>query len=167
MAEVKNLSNKEGIEKIQELAKNETCLFCTFEEDCRLNTRPMSTQDVDDEGQVWFFSRYDSDKNMQIDDNHKVQLLYSNPGKQHYLSIEGEANILRDRNKTDEIWNPIAKAWFTEGKNDPSLTLIKVRPRQIHYWETKDGKMVSFLKIFTAALTGKTMDGGVEGAIKV
>ena len=167
MGEVKNLDQQEGLRKLRELAKNEICLFCTFEVENHITVRPMGTQDIDEEGNIWFFSRNDSEKNMQIEVDHRVQLLYSNPSRQNYLSVEGIAIVLRDSEKIREIWKPIAKAWFSEGKDDPSLTLIKVIPDQAHYWDTKNGKMVSFLKIIAASITGKTMDGGVEGNIKI
>jgi hypothetical protein len=36
-----------------------------------------------------------------------------------------------------------------------------------YYWDTQDGKIMSMVKIVTAAVTGKGMDGGVEGNLKV
>ncbi|MGE3509589.1 MAG: pyridoxamine 5'-phosphate oxidase family protein [Vicinamibacterales bacterium] len=32
--------------------------------------------------------------------------------------------------KIDELWEPLAKTWFTEGKDDPRITVIKVAPRR-------------------------------------
>ena len=61
----------------------------------------------------------------------------------------------------------MAKAWFPEEKDDIHLTVIKVHPLDAYYWDTRDAKMISLLKIATAAVTGKTPDAGVEGKLTV
>jgi general stress protein 26 len=93
--------------------------------------------------------------------------MYMDTGKEHYLSLSGHAEIVKDKAKTDELWNVFIKAWFEGGKDDPAITLIKVMPEEGHYWDTKNGKLVSMIKIAAAALTGSHSDGGVEGDITV
>jgi general stress protein 26 len=166
MGDIQNFNDKEAVKKLQELAKDETCLFCTFGEDESLTFRPMSTLKVDDKGHFWFFSNKESNKDHHIDEYNKVYLLYSIPGKQHYLSVEGKAYLSDNQAKINELWNPIAKAWFKEGKEDPAIDIIEVKPTKAHYWDTKHGKMVSLLKILTSVVSGKTMDDGVEGELK-
>jgi general stress protein 26 len=83
------------------------------------------------------------------------------------MSIYGTAEIVFDKNKVEEMWTPIAKAWFTGGKDDPLISLIKVTPQEGYYWDTKNNKMISLVKIATAMVTGKTMDDGVEGTLSV
>ena len=61
----------------------------------------------------------------------------------------------------------MAKAWFEDGPDDPKLTLIKVTPEDGHYWDTKNGRLISMIKIAAAALTGSEMDIGVESNLKV
>jgi general stress protein 26 len=167
MGEIQNLSDQEAVKKMQELAKDETCLFSTIDETGGLDFRPMSTAAIGDDGHLWFFSDRRSHKDEQIDEHNKVYLLYSNSGKQNYMSVEGYATISRDQAIIDELWNPLVKAWFKEGKDDPNLTLIEVTPEKAHYWDTKHGKMISFLKIVASAVSGKTMDDGVEGELQV
>lgn len=41
----------------------------------------------------------------------------------------GEATVSRDKPKIEELWEPIIKTWFTEGKDDLRITVIKVTPR--------------------------------------
>lgn len=162
MPEIKSLQNKEAIEKIQEIAHEKICLFCTYEND-DIVSRPMSTQKVEDDGTMWFFSPKDSDKNFQLSRDSKVYLMYLDDGKQHYLSLTGKAAVVKDRNKVEELWSPFVKAWFKEGKDDPQLTLIKVIPEKGHYWDTRLGKVASMLSIAKAVLTGTRDDSGVEG----
>jgi general stress protein 26 len=166
MGDIKNLESKQAIEKLNELADKMTCFLCTYEND-EMISRPMSTQAVDEDGTIWFFSSKESLKNYQIRKDGKVNLLYCDNNKQHYLSLSGIAEVLYDKEKIHALWSPLAKAWFEEGENDPDITLIKIVPNTGHYWDTKNGKLISMIKIATAAITGKPMDGGVEGDLNL
>lgn len=165
MGDIQNLKDNAAIEKIIELAKDQTCLFCTYIGEFAIKARPMSTQAVEDDGTIWFFSSKQSDKNREIATKNKVHLLYGDPGKSDYLSVEGHVVITEDKNKIDELWTPIIKTWFQEGKDDPNLSLLKITPAEAYYWDTKHGKMVSFAKMLASVVSGKTMDDGIEGKL--
>ncbi len=159
----------ETIKKLKELAEGiDICMFCTQLETLPITARPMSANEVDDEGNIWFISNARSNKNFEIKKDDKVQLFFSKISDSQYLSVFGTASIYTNQQIIDEHWEPIAKAWFEEGKEDPDVTVIKVVPSYAYYWDTKDGKAISFLKWATAAVTGaKIDDGGIEGQIKV
>jgi general stress protein 26 len=168
MSEIVNLSKEEGIKKMKELAEDiRSCMFCTGVDSLPFETRPMSTLEVDDNGNFWFFSGIESNKNFEILQDDQVQLIYAKPSSLHFMSVYGRAEISKDRVQIDRLWNDFAKAWFKEGKDDPELTVICVKPEQVCYWDTKHGKMISLLKIAISAVTNKQMDDGVEGKIKV
>ncbi len=168
MGDTKNLVSDDAVEKIKKLAEPaDICHFVTSLSKIPFSTRPMSTQKVDDDGNVWFMSDKNSTKNHDVQDDDRVQLFYSHQSSSEYLSIYGTAEIVFDQDLIDEMWTPIAKAWFTEGKEDPAISLIKVTPHEGYYWDTKNNKMISLIKIATSIVTGKTMDDGVEGKLKV
>lgn len=169
MGDVKNVSNNEAVEKIKQLIeKAQTCLFCTkIETGKSFSTRPMSAQKVDDAGNIWFLSDKDSTKNMEVKDDDHVQLLFSGSSHSDFLSVYGKASVLYDKAKIKELWEPIVKTWFQEGVDDPHISVIKVAPEEGYYWDTKHGKLVALAKMVTSMVTGKTMDDGVEGKIKV
>ena len=163
-----DLKAQEAIEKLQDLVDHESiCMFCTVLQNQPVKTRPMGTQLVDDEGNLWFMSSLKSHKNAEIAINNTVQLFYSNPGSAEFLSVFGTATISTDRNKIEELWTPIAKAWFTDGKDDQDISLIKVTPLTAYYWDTKSSKMVSLIKMVASMFTGSAPDDGVEGTLKV
>ena len=167
-SKIKNLTHQEAIDKFKEIVKHEsTCLFTTQLTKVPLTTRPMSVKKVCDQGNFWFLSPSDSDKNKEISNDPRVQLFISNTSNYEFLSIYGKATITKDKAKIDELWSDIAKAWFPDGKDDPRVTVIKVSPEEGFYWDTKDGKLVSMIKILASAVTGKTMQEGVEGTISV
>ena len=163
-----NLSNQEAIDKLKELIKSESiCHFCTSISNSPINSRPMSTQKVDDQGNIWFISSIKSSKNTEIATDNRVQLFYSNPSDYEFLSVYGTATIDTDRQKIYDMWTPFANAWFENGKDDEDISLIKITPENSYYWNTKNNKMISIVKMLAAIVTGTAPDDGVEGTLKV
>ncbi|WP_205685687.1 pyridoxamine 5'-phosphate oxidase family protein [Flavipsychrobacter stenotrophus] len=164
----KNLSTADAIIKLKEFVdSNATCFFCTNIADGKFDTRPMSSQQVDDEGNVWFLSKKGSDKDFDIKRDDKVQLLYSLSSHSGFMSVQGKATTTDDQAKIDELWTPIAKVWFPEGKEDPSISVIKVTTDGGYYWDTEHGKVVSFIKMAASLVTGETKDDGVQGTMSL
>ena len=128
---------------------------------------PMALQGVCDQGNLYFLSSSESNKNHDIQQDDRVALSFSNGGKYEYLTLYGNASILTDKPTIEKYWTDFANAWF-EGKDDPRVTILKVTPFDGHYWETKNGKIVSAIKTVFSAVTGSgNDDGGVEGDLKV
>ncbi len=168
MGDYKNFADNEAIARLKEIAEDiKVCMFCTDLATLPLTTRPMGLQEVDDKGNLWFISSTSSNKNFEIKHDDRVQLLFSKVSASEFLSVYGQATIYKNQQKIDDIWSPIARAWFEEGKKDPHVSVIKVRPVDVYYWDTKDGKIVSLLKIAASAVTGMKADGGVEGKINI
>lgn len=163
MGDVRPLSDQKAVAMIRHIAKGEIAMFCTFPRGSMMQARPMGTSHIDDQGQIWFLSRRDSTKNREIEANPRVELLYAVPGRSEYMTVEGVASISRDQAKIDDLWNAFAKTWFTGGKTDSNITLIRVTPLGGHYWDTKHNKMIQLGAVAIGALLGKTMDDGVEG----
>ncbi|PWU03804.1 MAG: general stress protein [Bacteroidetes bacterium] len=169
MGDRKNLLDETAIEKLKHLVDQvKICFFCTdIKSGMPFNTRPMTVQKIDEEGNIWFLSDRASGKNSEIEIDPNVQLLFADLSHEGYLSISGKAEIIHDKYKIKELWQPLAKVWFTKGVDDPNISVIKVSPNRGHYWDTKHGKMVSFIKMIAGMVIGKTLDGGVEGEIIV
>lgn len=168
MGNLENLNSQQALKKLKELAESTRfCMFCTDLENAPINTRPMSLQEVDEEGNLWFISSEESNKNFEIKDDNRTQLIFSNPKDMEFLSVYGTAHIYRDRKTIDEKWSSLANAWF-DGKDDPNVSIIRVAPLEGYYWDSTGGKMVNFLKYAAAAITGKKhADGSIEGSLKI
>jgi len=165
----KDLNDREAIEKIKELTKdNKVCFFSTQPSaDDSLGVRPMSVQQIDDEGNFWFLSAKDSHKNLELQSDKTVRLTFQGSKHSDFMVIEGNASISQDKAKIKKLWEPIVKTWFTEGVNDPRISVIKVRPVKGYYWDNKHGNAVAGIKMLIGAAIGKTMDDSVEGRITV
>ena len=55
--------------------------------------------------------------------------------KPFFLTVEGRAELIRDKSRFAEHWTKDLDAWFKEGINTPGLTLIKVNAKRLHYWD--------------------------------
>ena len=169
MENTKNLKANEGVEKLKELVTAiNICLFSTnLKGNDGATFRPMSAQEVDDEGNIWFFSDINSDKNREVQEDNLVQLIFSHPGKSSYMIVNGVAEISTDHKRIEELWSPAAKIWFEQGKDDPDISLIKVNTQSAYYWDTDGNKMINFFKFLASVATGSNLVTGVQGSIKV
>lgn len=165
----KDLRNEAAITKIKELVdKARTCFFCTAVTMGESGAaRPMSVQQVDDAGNLWFLSANDSHKNAEIAVNPSVRLFFQGSPHSDFLELNGHATISTDRAKIKELWNPLVKTWFTEGVDDPRITVIKVTPSDGYYWDTKHGTAVAGIKMLIGAVIGQTLDDSIEGKVVV
>lgn len=165
----KDLQAQEAVQKIKDLVKaTSTCFFCTVIATGESSgARPMSVQQVDDQGNLWFLSAEDSHQNQEIALNPSVKLYFQGSAYSDFLQFNGHATLSTDRAKIKELWKPVLRTWFTEGEEDPRITVIKVEPSEGYYWDNKHGNVVAGIKILLGALTGKTLDDSIEGKLKV
>ena len=156
-----------AVERIKAVVKKaETCFFCTAVSYGRAGgTRPMTVQQVDDRGDLWFLSASDSYKNREIEERADVRLFFQGSEHSGFLTLTGRATISIDRAKIKELWEPIVKTWFTGGVDDPRITVIRVRPTGGYYWDNKHGDTVAGVKMMIGAAIGVTLDDSIEGHI--
>ena len=163
-----DLTAATAVARIREMSDDaESCFFCTtpLRDSETGGTRPMAIQEADDAGALWFLSASDSHKNAEIQADPKVRLYLQSSKHSGFLVLDGRASISRDPQRIDDLWNPILKTWFTEGKDDPRITVIKVMPQSGYYWDNKHGELVAATKMVIGAAIGKTLDDSIEGTV--
>lgn len=146
-------------EKVKEI---EIAMFVTVDGDGSLRSRPMATQKNKFDGSFWFLTDSNSGKVSEIKDDAQVNLSYSEPKTQTYASISGKAKIIKDANLVKEMWNPLYKAWFPNGPDDPHIAVLQVVPRKAEYWDAPSNAMVYIIGLTKAILRGEPY--GDEGA---
>ncbi|MDP9080538.1 MAG: pyridoxamine 5'-phosphate oxidase family protein [Bacteroidota bacterium] len=165
----KNLNGPEAIAKIKDLVSTaKSCFFCTnIKTGLPLSTRPMSVQEIDDDGNFWFLSANDSHKNDELIHDPFVHLLFQGSAHSDFLNIYGIGSVSEDKEKIRQLWEPVLKTWFTEGEEDPRISVIKVEPVDGYYWDNKHGNAIAFAKMLVGAAVGKTLDDSIEGKLAV
>jgi len=142
-----------------------TAMLTTYNSENGFNSRPMGTADVDEEGNIWFFTNEYSPKVSEISVENTVSLTYSDIKNHTYLSVVAEAEIVDDREKMKTLWNPFIQAFFPKGLDDPKLTLLKVTPTDAEYWDSSSSSMVVLFNMLKAVVQGKQYDEGKHGKI--
>jgi general stress protein 26 len=133
-----------------------------------LNSRPMTIQQVEAPGIIWFFTSHHGALAHLVEGGAAANLSVSDPDNSLYVSVSGNATLVDDRAKVAELWSTLAKAWFPGGVDDPNLALLKLDVRTADYWDSDHSKMVQFFLMAKAALTGKVpSDIGTHGTIEV
>ena len=130
-------------------------MFTTLNPEGKVTSRPMTSQQLDDAGNVWFFTSDESDFVRHLSMHPQVNVSFADPEDSLYVSIAGHAELTRDRAKIDELWSPLVSAWFDGGKEDPHLALVKVHVNTAEYWDTHSSKMTQLYALAKSALTGK------------
>ena len=153
-----NLYSSEAKEKIKDMAESmDFAMFATDLKTVPLHMIPMSTKKVDDQGNVWFLSNKNSTHNKNIEKDHNIHLIYVDKGSMQFLNVYGTATISKDKTIIDELYGSGDDAWF-DGKDDPNITAISVRPTESYYWDPKNGKLVALVKMGVGAITGDKPD---------
>jgi hypothetical protein len=83
-----------------------------------------------------------------------------------FVSISGTAVAVDDPRKVSEIWNEAWKVWFPGGKDDPTLTLLKVHVDRGEYWDNSGMSGIKYaIEAGKAYMSGTNPDvvGGFEG----
>ena len=116
-------------------------MLTTEDKNGRLRSRPMVTQRAE-EGILWFFSARDTPKILEVQKDSEVNVSYSDPSKEVYISVSGVARAFQDPAKVRELWSSDAQRWFPDGPDDPSITILKVQITQAEYWDAGKRAMI-------------------------
>ncbi|RKD24713.1 general stress protein [Ammoniphilus oxalaticus] len=148
-----NMVNQKELETFRELIKDvDTAMLTTVTEE-GLVSRPMKTQEVEFDGDLWFFTKKDTNKYEEILHDQDVNVAYA--GKS-YVSVRGKAEIIEDLSKKKELWSDTYESIMQTSYDDPDVVLIKVKTEAAEYWETDDfTKQIAF---FYKRMTGQHSD---------
>ncbi|RBP92886.1 general stress protein 26 [Cytobacillus firmus] len=138
-----NMMNQEEIETLRELIKDiDTAMLTTVTEE-GLVSRPMKTQEVEFDGDLWFFTKKETNKYDEILHDQDVNVAYA--GKS-YVSVRGKAEIVEDLDKKKELWSKAYEEIMQSSYDDPNVVLIKIKAEAVEYWETGNfTKKIAFL----------------------
>lgn len=146
--------DQEAIEKIRELIKDIDTAMLTTVSDEGLVSRPMKTQDVEFDGDLWFLTKKDTGKFHELLRDRQVNVAYA--GKS-FVSIRGVAELVDSPEKLKEFWNPAYEQLLEATDDDPDLVLIKVKADTAEYWDT--GNKLKMAKFLFRRLMGKNTEG--------
>ena len=149
----------DDVTKIADLLKEfRFCMLTTTDSDGHLVSRPMAVQEVEFDGDLWFFSDRDSRKVAQVSTTPGVNAAFADSSS--WVSLYGQAQVVTDKAKAEELWNESLKAWFPEGPRSDGLVLIKLHADTAEYWDTPGGRVSTLLSYAKARATGQRAEPG-------
>jgi general stress protein 26 len=152
--------------KVAELIKDERFAFLTTTApDGTLISRPMALQEVEFDGDLWFFAERNSRKTTHLLAHPQVNVSAGSGGS--WVSLTGQASVVDDAAKKRELWNSAVEAWFPEGPDDGNVVLLKVEGTSAEYWDTPGGRVASAFSFVKAKATGKPYSGGENEKVEL
>ena len=156
----------DDVRKVAELVKDiRIGMLTTTEADGTYTSRPMGQQEVEFDGDMWYFAERDSRKVRHIQANSHVGVTLSS--RSTWISIDGTAEIVDDNAKKHDLWNSWVEAWLPQGPDDSSVVLIKVTGNSAEYWDTPGGRIASVISLVKSKVTGQRYDGGENERVEL
>jgi hypothetical protein len=113
-------------------------MFTTADDMRALTSRPLTLQELDDEGNMWFFVSDEEPFTRELLNNPLVNVSFTDVDARLFVSISGYAELMNDR-PTEEA----------------HLAPLKLVIDTAEYWDTGSSKMVTLFAMARAALTGQ------------
>jgi len=115
------------------LAEFETAMLVTSCQNGELRSRPMIIADLEGDAELWFVTSVASGKISEIAEQTQVNVALAGP--RAFISMSGEASVIGDHRLRAKLWKESFRVWFPEGKDDPEITLIRVVPETVEFWD--------------------------------
>ena len=149
-------------QKLREMIKEiDFCMLTTVDENNDLHSRPMSlNSEVDQEGNLWFFTSSDSHKVAELTRTPKCNVSFANPDDNRFVSITGKAELVTDKQKIKELWKPELKIWFPEGPDQRDIALLRIGIEKAEYWDSPSSTVATVVSFVSALIKGESADWG-------
>ena len=161
-------THSEAIKKINELITNKKIAMLTsVSDDGSFHARPMAVLSVDFDGDLWFFTKKDAPKVDQIEAEPRVNVAYSDPNNQDYVSLAGRAKLVVDSALNEKYWQPQFEAWFPDGLEDPQLALLKIEVEGAEYWDSPSSTIAHIEGFIKTKLSGEQQHVGDHAKVEI
>src|SRR5262252_7010045 len=119
-------------------------ILTTVRPDLTLHSCPMAVQALDDvDGAFWFVTAANTEKVEAVRTMQRVNLSFSDNAQNRFVSVSGFCELVRDRVRTQQLWNASYKEWCPGGQDDPNLILMRIVVQEVEYWSPSAPGMVS------------------------
>jgi general stress protein 26 len=122
--------------------------------------QPMTAYADREAGALWFYTKTTTDLARESVGGHAAMFCVMAKDQEFQACIGGDLTPVRDMEKIKAFWNPVAAAWFPEGKKDPDLTLLRLEVRDAEVWVSRAGPVRFGWEIAKANATGREPDVG-------
>ena len=150
--------NRKDRDVLWDLIKDtRVCMLSHRHADGSLHSHPLTTvnKEIGADGCLYFFVSRKTEVGRRLQQDGNVNLAYANVDKDIWVSVTGTARAADDPAKKRELFNPMVKAWFPGGPEDPEAELIAVHVDEAEYWNVRENKLMQLLKMGKAVVSGE------------
>jgi general stress protein 26 len=127
-----------------------------------LPMQPMSPNADPKGNSIWFYAKSSSELASAINGGSDAEFCVVGKNHDYHASLKGTLSVQRDLLKIDEYWNSVVAAWFEHGKDDPDLTMLRLRLRDGQIWASTGNTLKFGWEIARANYSDeKTPDVGI------
>lgn len=116
----------------------------TLEQSGCLRAWPVASSQQEYDGNLWFFVSNDSPAIANVECDPQVCLVYTQVAQADVVSVSGSALVVTNIAQKQQLWNPVAQAWFPQGPTAGSLVLLRVAVERAEYWDARSNRLVRF-----------------------
>jgi len=121
----------------------------------REHSIPMRAQlDKDANSSIWFYTSRDN----RLAKGGPAMMQFISKGHDLFACVSGNLTEETDPAIIDKHWSKPVEAWYEQGRQDPSLLMLRLDLGDAEIWEADPG-VVGMFKM----MTGMTMDGDEMG----
>ncbi|MFJ6679986.1 pyridoxamine 5'-phosphate oxidase family protein [Microbacterium sp. NPDC091382] len=139
------------------LPKFRFAMVTTMNEEGAHVARPLTVQDREFDGDLWFIVGRDSSVAAHVAARPAVGVALST--NDAWVSLAGNAEVVDDLERLREYWSPAVEAWFPDGPEDPNVTLLKIDAASGEYWSSPGGTVASIISLVKSKVTGTPYEG--------
>jgi general stress protein 26 len=127
--------------------------------------QPMTAFCEPESGQIWFFTRTDTDLAQAVTQAGQAQFIVQAKDQGFQASIAGRLVQTFDAARMERYWNPIVSAWYPEGREDPRLTMLQFDVADAQVWLSETNPLAFAFQIARANLTHREPEVGESAPV--
>jgi len=155
------MSDEQGVSKVVDLMRStRIAMLTTSDDQGRLTSRPMATQDVEYDGDVWFITERSANFVSHLSTSPQVNVAYASGSS--WVSLAGTAHLVEDDAKLADLWNTFTDAWMEGGPENPENVLIRVDADTAEYWDSPGSKVTQVANLVKTRVTGDRYEADNE-----
>jgi general stress protein 26 len=129
--------------------------------------QPMTAFAEPDNGLIWFFTGVNTDLARKAGDGGKAMFVVQAKDQDLQACIGGTLSVDHDAARIDKYWNAMVAAWYPNGRDDPSLTLLRLDCDDAQVWLNEAGPVRFAWEIARANATGRQPDLGQQAKLNL
>lgn len=158
------MANEEVHKVIEMINDVRIGMFTTHGKDGLLS-RPLTVMDVDEDGDMWFFSPADSEIVREVKTHGEVNVAFA--GNKKWVSVSGRGTVVYEVEKKRELWNSMVETFAPEGPDSLATVLLHVESDSAEYWENPGGAATLVASWIKQKVTGKGAAPGDSNTVEL